>query len=335
MSTIVCWRPMYNRSGMGDLEAKGHRVVVIDSSDADAVCAALPDADALWARYPERVTSDILGAGRRLAVVSSSGFGTDNIDIAHATEAGILVVNQRGLGRIPVAEHAVMLLLAVMRQLLWCDGATRDGSAWVQRSDLKLFELEGKTIGLIGLGFIGSEVARKLRVAFNCRVLAYDPHVDARLAALSGAEMIESLDALLPQCDALCICPELTPETRNIVGARELALLRPGTFVVNTSRGGVVDLDALDAAVRSGHVPGAGLDVFNPEPPNGHPILENRRVILSPHIAGITVEATARMTASAVEQLDVALTGAMPRFPMNPQAWESSNSRRPRASVIA
>jgi D-3-phosphoglycerate dehydrogenase len=124
------------------------------------------------------------------------------------------------------------------------------------------------------------------------------------------------------------VCPELTPQTRNIIGARELALLRPGSYVVNTSRGGVVDLDALDAALNSGHIAGAGLDVFEPEPPSAHPIVRNRRALLSPHIGGITVEATARMAESAVEQLDAALTGTLPRFPMNPEAWQSARSRR-------
>jgi phosphoglycerate dehydrogenase-like enzyme len=322
---------MYERSGTQLFAEAGHEVVVVDSSDLADLRPALAAADALWVRYPERATAQVLDAGPRLAVVSTSGFGTDGIDIAHATSRGILVVNQRGLGRIPVAEHTVMLLLATMRQLLASDAATRNGSAWERRSDMHLYELEGKTIALVGLGFIGSEVARKLRVAFDCRVLAYDPHVDPRLAALSGVEMVESLQHALPQCAALCLCPELNSETRDLISTRELALLPRGAFVVNTSRGGVLDLDALEAGLRSGHIAGAGLDVFEPEPPVGHPILTNPNVILSPHMAGITVETTARMTASAVEQVLTALAGEMPRNPMNEAAWSGPASRRPHA----
>jgi phosphoglycerate dehydrogenase-like enzyme len=324
---------MYDRSGMDQMKAAGHDVVVVDSSSLADLRPALAEADALWVRYPEKATADVLAAGPRLAIVSSSGFGTDNVDIPAATAAGILVVNQRGLGRIPVPEHAIMMLLACFRQLVANDAATREGSVWNRRSDLELYELEGKTIALLGLGFIGSELARKLRVAFNCRVLAYDPYVDARLVALSGAELFESLEAMLPLCDAFVLCPELTPETRKIISRRELALLRRGAYVVNTSRGGVLDLDAIDEALRSGHLAGAGIDVYDPEPPLGHPILTNPRATLSSHTAGITREATARMTASAVEQILAALTGTMPRYPMNEDAWEGVRSRRPRAPV--
>jgi D-3-phosphoglycerate dehydrogenase len=326
---------MYDRTGMKRFEEQGCEVTVVDSSDPAQISGAVRDADALWVRYPERVTAAILDAGPRLVVVSSSGFGTDNLAIEHATKSGVLVVNQRGLGRIPVAEQTVLLLLAVMRQLVRGDATTRDGSAWDTRSDLRLFELEGKTVGVVGLGFIGSEVARKLRVAFNCRVLGYDPHVDARLAALSGVERFESLDEMLPLCDALCLCPELNPETRMMISKRELELLKPGAFVVNTSRGGVLDLDALDEALRTGQVAGAGLDVYEPEPPTGHPILQNPALTVSPHIAGITVETTARMTSSAVEQVVTALAGIMPRYPMNAEAWSGPASRRPNEKEVS
>ncbi len=328
---IVLWRPMYDPSGQQQLEAAGAKVTLVDSSDARALTAALPDARGLWVRYPETVTPDILDAADDLVVVSTSGFGYDKIDIPAATERGILVVNNQGFGRIPVSEHTLMLVLATMKRLMWSDAATRDGSGWDQRSGLGLYELEGKTVGIIGLGWIGSELARKLRLAFRCRVLGYDPYVDPRLAAVAEVERRSNLQEMLGECEVLCVCPELTETSRAIVDADALAALPKGSFVVNTSRGKTLDLDALADAVDSGHVAGAGLDVYDPEPlPANHRILENPKIVLTPHTAGLSTETTKRMTTNAVEQLLTAVRGDRPPFVLNPEAWEGPQSRRPR-----
>lgn len=322
MARIVFWRPMYDSRGLELLQADGHEVVVVDSSDPADLMTALPGASALWVRTPERVTSEILDAGRQLVVVSTSGFGTDNIDIPAATQRGILVVNHPGFGRVPVAEHTLLLLLAAAKRLVWSDRATRDGSAWNLRTDMHLFELEGKTVGLVGLGFIGSEVARKLTVAFGCEVLAYDPYVDPRVAHLCGARLVPGLDDLLAASPLLCLCPALTDETRLMIGARELALLPSGAVVVNTSRGQVLDLDALAEALDSGQVAGAGLDVVFPEPlPDGHPLLADPRVILSPHTGGLSAETSTRLAQSAAEQISAVLRGHRPAYPVNPEVW--------------
>ena len=331
---IVLWRPMYDPSGQQQLEAEGAEVTVVDSDAADDLIAALPGAKGLWVRYPETVTDAILDAADDLAVVSTSGFGYDKIDIPAATARGVLVVNNQGFGRIPVAEHTLMLVLASMKQLLWCDAATRDGSAWDRRSGMDIYELEGKTVGIIGLGWIGSELARKLRLAFRCRVLGYDPYVDPRIPAVADVERRSNLEEMLGQCEVLCVCPELTESSRNIVNADALAALPKGAFVVNTSRGQVVDLDALAAAVESGHVAGAALDVYEPEPlPAAHPVLKNPRILLTPHTAGLSAETARRMTENAVRQLLAAVRGDMPPFTLNPEAWEGPQSRRPRPNL--
>ena len=152
----------------------GADVVIVDSTDVGEVKQALHGARALWVRTPERVTADVLDAGKALIAVSSSAFGTDNIDIPAATAHGIVAFNHRGFGRVPVSEHAVMLVLAAMKQLLWGDRAVRDGSAWGMRSNLSLGELDCSTVGIIGMGFVGSETARRLKYGFRCRVLGYD-----------------------------------------------------------------------------------------------------------------------------------------------------------------
>lgn len=327
---IVVWRPMYDPRGHGLLEDGGLEVVVLDTSDTQQVVAAVADARALWVRTPEKVTADILEAGDKLVIVSTSGFGTDNVDIPAATARGILVVNHLGFGRVPVAEHSIMLMLAALKQLTWGDRAARDGSAWKARTGLELFELDGKTVGIVGLGYIGSELALKLRHGFRCRVLAYDPYVDARLANAAGVEMKSDLMDMLGECRVLCLCAALTDETRMMIGARELAALPAGAIVVNAARGQLLDLDALAAALDSGPVAAAGLDVYYPEPPPpGHPLLTHPRAVLTPHVAGVTAETTARLAQSAADQILAALRGEMPRFPVNPEAWDAANSRRP------
>lgn len=310
-------------------------MTVVDSPYEDEVIKVLGDARALWVRYPQKVTARLLDAGLALEILSSSGFGTDNIDIEAATERGILVVHQPGFGRIPVSEHTLMMVLALARRLLWSDAATRDGTAWDVRNDYPTFELEGQTVGLVGLGFIGSELARKLRAAFNCRVLAYDPYVDPRIPLLTGTTMTASLESLLRESRILCLCAELTAETANIIGAKELALLPRGALVVNTSRGGLLDLAALGTALESGHIAGAALDVYAPEPlPADSPLLRNRNVLLTPHTAGLTAETNVRTTRSAIEQLLAGLAGTMPAYPKNRAAWDAANSRRRKAPRV-
>lgn len=327
---VVLWRSLYDPAGMDMLRDRGADVVLVDSPDAADVIAALPGASALWFRYPERVDRAILEAAEDLVVVSTSGFGTDNVDIAAATTLGILVVNQPGFGRIPVSEHTLMLMLAAAKRLVWSDRSTRDGSAWDRRSGLTIGELDGKTVGIVGLGYVGSELARKLVLAFRCRVLGFDPYVDPRLAHLANVEMVSSLDALLRESAYLCLCPVLTAETEKMIGRRELALLPKGAIVVNTSRGRVLDLDALADALASGHVRAAGLDVYSPEPlPPDHPLAGNPDVLLTPHTGGLSAETTSRMTVSAIDQIFAAIAGDLPYSPVNREVWSQPQSRRP------
>jgi phosphoglycerate dehydrogenase-like enzyme len=168
---IALWRPMYDPAGHKLLTDGGLDVVIVDSSDPGELKQVLHGARALWVRTPERVTADVLDAGRDLVVVSTSGFGTDNIEIQAATERGILMVNHRGFGRVPVSEHAILLILAAAKQLVWGDRTARDGSAWAMRSGLQCMELDGKTVGIVGIGYIGSEIARKLKYGFACWVM--------------------------------------------------------------------------------------------------------------------------------------------------------------------
>jgi phosphoglycerate dehydrogenase-like enzyme len=321
---------MYHPAGHTLLAEAGADVVIVDSSDAGEVKQALHGARVLWVRTPERITPDILDAGKDLIGLSSSAFGTDNIDIPAATARGIVVFNHRGLGRVPVSEHAIMLILASMKRLIWSDQAVRDGTAWALRSSLSLGELEGNTVGIIGIGFLGSEIARKLKHGFRCHVFGYDPYADPRLTNLADVEMVASLDDLLSQSRVLVLTPALTDETRGMIAAPELAKLPKGAIVINVGRGQVLDLDALASALDSGHLLAAGLDVFYPEPPpEEHPLLSNPKVTFTPHVGGITAKATFQLAKSAAEQIGDCLKGRMPRFAVNPDAWNSSSSAKP------
>lgn len=321
---------MYHPLGHTLLADSGAEVVVVDSHDVGELKQSLHGASVLWVRAPETVTADVLEAGKHLVAVSSSGFGSDNIDIAAASGLGILVFNHCGFGRVPVSEHAVLLILACMKRLIWGDKGVRDGTAWTTRSNLSLGELGGSTVGVVGIGFVGSELARKLRSGFGCRVIGYDPYADPRLTNLADIEMVTDLYNLLRQCKVLVLTPSLTDETRNMIGATELDALPNGAIVINVGRGQVLDHDALASAMERGRVRAAGLDVFYPEPlPGNHPLLSDDRVTFSPHIAGNTAEATMGLSRSAAEQIVACLKGEMPRFALNPQAWTGEASRRP------
>lgn len=320
---------MYDTSGADQLRKAGCRVTIVEASDEDKLPSLLADARGLWVRYPQKVTAQILDAAPQLQVVSTSGFGSDNIDIEAATQRGILVVNQRGFGRIPVSEHTILFMLALARRFMWAEGATRDGSGWETRTDYPIFELDGKTVGIVGLGYIGSELARKLSIGFGCNVIGYDPYVDPRIPNLLHIKRASSLDELLPQVRFLCLCLELTADTKNIIGPSELAKLPKDAYVVNASRGGVLDLEALTSALEAGQIAGAAVDVFQPEPlAPTHRLFKLPNVIVTPHTAGLTVETNTRSTRSAVEQLLAGMDGTMPAFPKNPQAWDSAQSRR-------
>lgn len=328
---VVVWRPMYDQIGHKLFEEAGADIVVVDSTDAQAVMAELPDAMAIWVRTPERITADMMDAAPELVVISTSGFGTDNVDIPAASERGILVVNNLGFGRQSVSEHTIMLLLAVMNRLTWGDASTRDGTGWEGRTNVAFRLLEGCSVGILGLGYIGAELSRKLTVGFRCPVVGYDPYVDKRIPPAVGAQMTDSLDEMLRQVSVLCICAELTDETRNMISKRELELLPKGAVVVNTARGAILDIDALSEALASGHIFGAGIDTTFPEPlPDSHPVCRQDNVIFTPHTAGLTAETATAQTKFAVDQVMTVLGGGEPTFPVNPEAWQGKASRKPK-----
>ncbi|MCL6481020.1 MAG: phosphoglycerate dehydrogenase [Firmicutes bacterium] len=280
---IVVADPISNR-GLELLQAAGWQVVIPAKGN---LAGELRDAEALIVRSATRVTADLLAGAPRLRVVGRAGVGVDNIDVEAATERGILVMNTPGSNAVSVAEHTLALLLALTRRIPQLNAALHAGR-W-EKSAIAGIELRGKTLGLIGFGRVGTEVARRAR-ALEMRVLASDPYLSPEAAAESGVALVP-LPTLLEQSDFVSLHASLSPTTENMIHRGTLAQMRRGAYLINTARGELVDEAALADALRSGHLAGAAVDVFAEEPPRNSPLLGLPNLIATPHVAGSTAEA--------------------------------------------
>jgi D-3-phosphoglycerate dehydrogenase len=244
------------------------------------------DADAIVVRSATKVTADVLAAAPRLRAVARAGTGVDNVDVAAATTRGIVVMNAPGANSISVAELTMALVLALARKIPAADASMKAGQ-WDKKSFLGV-EVRGKVLGLAGLGRIGQEVARRAR-GFDMEILAHDPFISAQVAQDLRIELV-SLDALCARSDFISLHMPATPETRHLFDARRLAACRKGLRLINTARGELVDEAALAEAIESGHIGGAGLDVFEREPPLDNRLQKLANVVATPHIAASTRE---------------------------------------------
>ncbi|SCL14964.1 D-3-phosphoglycerate dehydrogenase [Micromonospora nigra] len=292
-----------------------------------AASPALRTAHGLAVRYPTQITAEIFDAAPELVAVLSSGRGVDNIDIAAASKAGVVVANNPGLGGRPVSEHALGLLLSVTRDL---GAVARDGmpGAWEKRLSTRRVELGGKTLGIVGCGNVGGWMARRASAGFLMNVLAYDPYVSAETIAGHGATKVDDLHEMLAASDVVSCHPELNDETENMFDDDMFARMKRGAYFLNTSRGAVVDTAALVRALRSGHLAGAALDVYDQEPPpSDSPLLGIDRLVLSAHVADFTVETKHALAMSGAGQLVTALSGEAPPHALNPEIWGPASAR--------
>lgn len=316
---------MLDRAGEELLATRAQVEIVPASAPPEDLRTALRDADGVIARLPAHITREVIAAAPRLRVIGTAGAGFDNIDIAAATEAGIPVVNNVGIGPNPVAEHTIGIMLALAKRIVVGDRRLRS-QGWACRerllgADLGT-ELSGKIVGIVGFGFIGQRVASICTTAFGNRVLAYDPFLGDDVFSAARIERRRDLRDLLPAVDFLTVHTPLTPETRHVIGAPELALMKRTAYLINCARGGVVDAAALHDALRTGRIAGAGIDVFDPEPPvHPHPLYSLENVIVTPHIAGLTRETNHRLSVSAAEQVLQVLAGERPPRLVNPEVW--------------
>jgi D-3-phosphoglycerate dehydrogenase len=267
---------------------------------------AIAPYDALVVRSQTKVDADVIAAGENLKVVARAGIGLDNVDVEAATRRGVMVVNAPQSNIVSAAEHTVALLLAQARNIPLANRDLKAGR-W-ERSAFKGVELQGKTLGVVGLGRVGALVAGRC-AAFGMRIIAFDPYVPKERAKEIGIELMPTLEALLVQADFITIHLPRTPDTEGLIGARELALVKEGARLVNTARGGIVDEQALAKALEEGQVAGAALDVFAIEPTTESPLFAFDQVVVTPHLGASTAEAQDKAGASVAEMVRLALSG--------------------------
>ena len=274
------------------------------------------DFDALVVRSETRVTAPIIDAGRKLRVVGRAGVGVDNIDVPAATRRGIIVVNAPRGNIVAAAEHTVALLFSLARWVPQADASVKRGE-WT-RSKFIGTEIRGKTLGVVGLGNVGSEVAKRAH-GLEMEVIAYDPVVSVERAELFNVALV-TLPELLERADFVTVHVPLVESNRNLIGAPELARMKPTAFLVNTARGGIVDESALCAALQSGQIAAAAADVFVTEPPGANPLLALPNFIATPHIGASTAEAQVSVAFDVAEEVAAVLAGDLPRFAVNAPA---------------
>jgi D-3-phosphoglycerate dehydrogenase len=287
--------------------ALGDQVEVrwVDGPDRPKLLEAVADADALLVRSATTVDAEVIAAAPKLKIVARAGVGLDNVDVDAATARGVLVVNAPTSNIHSAAEHALALLLSAARQVPAADATLREHT-W-KRSSFSGTEIFGKTVGVVGLGRIGQLVAARL-AAFGTHILAYDPYVSSARAAQIGIELV-SLDELLSRADFISVHLPKTKETAGLLGKENLAKTKPGVIIVNAARGGLIDEQALADAITSGHVRGAGLDVFSTEPCTDSPLFELPQVVVTPHLGASTAEAQDRAGTDVAASVKLALAG--------------------------
>jgi D-3-phosphoglycerate dehydrogenase len=305
--------------GVAALEAAGLEAIQRPGLSADKLCQALRGCHALIVRSGTQVTAEVIEAADALEVIGRAGAGLDNIDVDAATRRGIVVMNTPGGNAVSAAELTLAMMLALVRRLPQASQRVKAGE-W-PRKEFMGTELQGKTLGVIGLGRIGSEVARRA-LAFGMTVLAYDPFVTEERARRLEVRLVE-LDELLNASDVITLHTPRSQETQRLIDAAALAKMKDEVFLVNCARGGIVDEAALADAIGSGKVAGAALDVFETEPPANSPLLGFDQVIATPHVGATTQEAQAKVAVQIAEQVADALAGKPPRNAVNAPAVEA------------
>lgn len=293
--------------------------------------AAIRAADGVIVRSGTKITADLLEQPGKLRAIARAGVGVDNIDVAAATRRGIVVMNTPGGNTVSAAEHTIALLLAMARHIPAADASMKTGK-W-DRNQFVGTQLAGKTIGIIGLGRIGREVARRA-AGLDLKVIGFDPLLSPDRAAQLGIEAVPSLEQMLPRCDFLTVHVPLGADTKSLISAKELQQLKPGCRLLNVARGGIIDEAALAEALRTGRVAGAALDVFSVEPPPADlPVLSAPNVVLTPHLGASTLEAQENVAREAAQLLIDYLTKGIVQFAVNMAAVDRAELHEVRLYV--
>lgn len=295
-----------SQTGVDELAAGGALEVTVQTGLPEAeLIKIIPEYSALVVRSQTKVTAAVLEAAKNLKVVGRAGVGVDNVDVEAATKRGVIVMNTPGGNTISTAEHAFSLIVSIARSIPQAHASIKAGK-W-DRKKYEGVELYNKTLGVLGMGRIGTEIARRA-IAFGMRVLAYDPYLSSSKARSLQVELIESLDELIPQADFLTLHMPLTPETKHMLDTRRLGLCKKGVRIVNCARGGLIDEAALKVALESGQVAAAALDVYEVEPPPADfPLRDLSNIVFTPHLGASTAEAQENVGIEIAQAIKAAL----------------------------
>lgn len=306
------------------LAGVGAEVVMAERGDEEELCARAPDADAILVCW-RNLSTEVLERARRCRIVSRYGIGLDNIPVQRATELGILVARVPDFCVDEVAEHVMALILASTRGLLDYVRSTADGE-WNQKSPGPVLRLRGKTLGLVGYGNLARGVVPRA-LGFGLEVIAFTPRL-SQADVGAGVSIASSLDELLERSDFVSLHLPLTPESRHLIDADALKRMKPGSLLINTSRGAIVDESALLDALETGQIGGAALDVLDPEPPDPHnSLLRHPRVLITPHVAFYSSEAVEELQRRAAQHVARVFVGKSPPHLVNPQVLNQHNCR--------
>jgi D-3-phosphoglycerate dehydrogenase / 2-oxoglutarate reductase len=302
------------------LRKVGHEIILAPDTKLETLQPLMKGVHAVILRTGIKMTRELMNHADDLWVISRTGAGVDNVDVVAATERGILITCVPGANTRTVAEHALALILALVKQIPLMDHAVRNDHFEIRFRNLPR-DLSKKTLGLVGLGRIGSELARICHTAFGLRILAYDPYLarETRVAFEKWVEFCD-IERLFKESDIISLHIPFSPSTRNLIGARELGWMKPEAFLVNTSRGGIIDETALIQCLKDKRIGGAGLDVFVQEPlEKDNPLKEFDNVILTPHTAALTQECVVRLAVEAVQAILDVFGGKRPNGIVNPE----------------
>lgn len=293
--------------GINFLKDQGYKIKMASGNSEEIFKREVVGCHAILVRTAQ-ITAEVLKAGKDLKVVSKHGVGLDNIDVEMATSLGIIVTNCPFSNMNSVAEHTIGLMLNLAKNTLITDRELRKGDYNI-RDRSNGIELDGKTLGLIGIGKIGSLVAKKANRGFNMKVYGYDPFIKKE-NVIDEVNLVGDWEEIFSTCDFISLHLPATPETKNIIGKKEFSLMKPTAFFINASRGEIVDENSLIRALENKEIAGAGLDVFGKEPPNkDNPLFKMDNVVVTPHNAALTKEARDRMALHAAMGIEEVLSG--------------------------
>jgi len=314
---ILMSQPIHE-AGIKFITDQGYEARVAPDFSEATLIKEVQDAQGFLVRTAE-IPASVINAGKQLKVIARHGVGYDNIDVKAATARKIPVCITPRANALSVAEHVLAFMLAWAKRIVPYDAATRKND-WDIRNSYGAFDLDGKTIGILGMGRIGVLVCQKAKAAFNMEVLAYDPLVPREVMEKAGAR-VATIPEILTAADFVTLHVPSNPETKGMIGEAQFKMMKRSAFLINCARGPIVDEAALVKALKDGTIAGAGLDVFDPEPPTAdNPLFGLPNVLLSPHSAGLTVECVIRMATHAAQAIVDVLEGRRPEGIINPEA---------------